>query len=250
MSFFVKKILGYPLITYIKNKINQSSSYAQRNEDLVVKLLLGKVKRFIDIGANDGITGSNSFLFALQGAQGLCFEPVYEIFKRLSDLYLLNSKVICINEGISDEQKKYEIRVDGVISTIIETEDPVNSICLKEFIDKNARRDLIEVKPLPYFINKYPDFQNVDLVSIDVEGHELNVIKGLDFDKINIRCIIIESLGGKSTNYDKIELLLKKNDFAPILTNELNTIFMNRAYIDPQKIETVLTTFNEYRSLI
>jgi FkbM family methyltransferase len=250
MNFFAKRILQYPSISYLKHKVNPISSYSQKNEDLVVKVLLGKVKTFIDIGANDGISDSNSFLFALQGARGLCFEPVSNIFKRLSNLYFLNSRVICINEGISDEQKRYEIRVDGVISTIIETEDPVNAICLNEYIDKNARKELIEVKPLSYQIEKYPYFQNVDLVSIDVEGHELNVVKGIDFKKIKVKCIIIESLGGKTTNYEVIESLLRKNDFIPILTNELNTFFMHKSILDLKRIETVLTNFTEYRGLI
>lgn len=128
MRYFARRVFRYPLFTYLKHKVNQSSSYAQKNEDLVVKLLLGRVKRFVDIGANDGISGSNTFLFSLQGFQGLCFEPVREIYKRLSDLYLFNSKVLCLNESISDEQRKYKIHVDGVISTIIEIEDPINNL--------------------------------------------------------------------------------------------------------------------------
>jgi len=230
--------------------MNPSSSYAQKKEDSVAELLLGNVKRFIDIGANDGISGSNTFLFALKGAHGLCFEPVHEIFKRLSDLYRFNSRIICIKEGISDQQKKYEIRVDGVISTIIETEDPVNKVCLKKFMDKNSLNELIEVKPLYYHIERFPYFKNVDLLSIDVEGHELNVINGINFKQVSIKCIIVESLGGKTTNYNTIETILKSNDFIPVFTNELNTFFLNKTVINNTIIETILFRYSEYRSLL
>ena len=250
MNYFIKKALRDPAVTYYYHKIYPSSSYAQKKEDLVAKLLLGNVKRFIDIGANDGISGSNTFSFALKGAHGLCFEPVHEIFTKLSDLYRFNSRVICINEGISDQQKKYEIRVDGVISTIIETEDPLNKVCLKEFMDKNARNELIEVKPLYYYIEKFPDFKNVDLLSIDVEGHELNVINGINFKQVNIKCIIVESLGGKTTNYKIIEKILKRNDFIPVFTNELNTFFINKTFINYPIIETILFKYSEYRLLL
>jgi len=56
---------------YFKNKIFPKTTYSQHHEDLVTQMLLGKVNRFIDIGANNGISVSNSFLFALDGASGL-----------------------------------------------------------------------------------------------------------------------------------------------------------------------------------
>jgi len=251
MKSFLKRALCHPSVTYLRNKIfTSSSSYAQKNEDLVITALIGKVDKFIDIGANDGISGSNSFFFALNGAAGLCFEPVNEIFIRLSGLYRFNKRIICINEGVSDVSKSYEIRVDGVISTILETEDPVNKICLKDFVDKNARKEFIDVKPLSYHIENHPEFQDVDFMSIDVEGHELNVVRGIDFNRIKIKCIIIESLGGKTTNYDQIESLLKQNKFIPVLTNELNTFFIYESYLNRFRIETILKNYSEYRSFI
>lgn len=235
-----------PALTYLKNYLHPSVSYAQKREDLVVDHLFGSIDRFIDIGANDGISGSNTFKFALAGASGLCFEPVKSIFKKLNNLYLLNRKVKCINEGVSDKINKYEIRMDGVLSTIIETEDPVNKVCLKDYMNLESETTTINVRDLDSFLNIWPEFYKSDLISIDVEGHELNVVRGIDFEKISAKCIILESLGGKTTNYAAIEELLVKNNMIPALTNQLNTFFINKSVLKMPDIYSVGKVFNEY----
>jgi len=242
----ISKIFKRPEIVYLKNKIRPQKSYAQINEDLVFEILLGKIKTFIDIGANDGITGSNTFKFALNGAYGYCFEPVSSIFKNLKRLYRFNKRVICYKYGISDDSKNYEIRIDGVISTILETEDPVNSKCLEKYRNKNAETEIIRVAPLMKFINENNVFRNIDLLSIDVEGHELNVIKGINFKEIFIKCIVLESLGGKTTNFDTIHKILIDNDFIHVLTNNLNSIYIRKEFYNKEKLVSIKNMFVEY----
>ena len=38
---------------------------------------------YVDIGAHDGITGSNTYFFDLLGWEGICFEPLPEIYNQL-----------------------------------------------------------------------------------------------------------------------------------------------------------------------
>ena len=52
-------------------KISKKSSFAQAGEGLKLEELIGDVRWFVDIGANDGVTGSNTFYFALRGARGI-----------------------------------------------------------------------------------------------------------------------------------------------------------------------------------
>jgi FkbM family methyltransferase len=213
---------------------------------VVIDRLFNKIERFIDIGANNGITGSNTFKFALNGAEGLCFEPVKEIFNYLRNLYFLNFKVRCINEGISNLQKELEIRVDGALSAILNTEDPVNKACLQEFIDIKAKTEKITVRPLTFYQDLYPEYYKIDLLSIDVEGHELNVIKGIDFNTTEVKCIILESLGGQTTNYKDIEKILIYNKLIPVLTNQLNTIFIHNDFLSWQEIKEIPFIYPEF----
>ena len=47
-------------------KMSKKRSFAQAEEDLKLEELIGDVRWFVDIGANDGVTGSNTFYFALR----------------------------------------------------------------------------------------------------------------------------------------------------------------------------------------
>jgi FkbM family methyltransferase len=236
----------HPSLRYLKHYCKPLASYSQKNEDVVVSRIFGKIERFVDIGANNGITGSNTLKFALQGAQGLCFEPVVEVFQYLQKLYSFNFKVKCLNVGISDIDGYLDIRIDGALSAILETEDSINKVCLKDYYSEDARISKIEVHPFNYYQEQFPEFCQIDLLSIDVEGHELNVIKGINFNKVDIKCIILETLGGKTSNYEKIATILIDNNLLPVLTNSLNTIFIHKEFLGLKEIYTIPSTFQDY----
>ena len=44
--------------------------------------------------------------FALDGARGLCLEPVRETFTKLRWLYLLNDRVTTVKLGVSDQDER------------------------------------------------------------------------------------------------------------------------------------------------
>src|ERR1035437_6830450 len=53
------------------------ASYAQFHEDVCVRAFFGEDYRgkFVDVGANDGVYGSNSYLLERHGWTGLLVEP-------------------------------------------------------------------------------------------------------------------------------------------------------------------------------
>ena len=68
----------------------------------------------------------------------------------------------------------------------------------------------------------------IDLLNIDIEGHEYEVIKSFDFKKFNINVICIELLNFNklSANRKKqLVLLLKKNKFKLVDKSKINFIF-------------------------
>jgi hypothetical protein len=52
-------------------------------QDMIAYLYLQKRENgfFVDIGANDGLIGSNSYIFEQIGWKGICVEPQSDIFK-------------------------------------------------------------------------------------------------------------------------------------------------------------------------
>ena len=100
MNIFQTKAYWY-LKRKLRKKNCRNDGYSQYGQDQVVFELLGKPKTgvFIDIGANDGLTFSNSFLFEEKGWQGICIEPHPTIFSELQN----TRKCHCVNACIADK---------------------------------------------------------------------------------------------------------------------------------------------------
>lgn len=159
--------------------------FSQCFEDLIIQNILGPIQSFIDIGANNGLLFSNTYFFAQKGAAGLCFEPSPAVYKTLKRVHRGNRQIVCINEAIANTSKKaklYESGYSGLLSSL-------QKEALSETISETNE---VFARPLSYWLDIYPQFNSVDLLSIDVEGSELDVIKGIDFSLFYAKIVVIE----------------------------------------------------------
>ena len=163
-----------------RNWTGKKESYAQHGEDLLVEQLLGEIESFIDIGANDGVLFSNTYKFAKNGARGLCIEPSTTAFRKLTLNHLFNRKVVCIHKGISNKNGRIQLEEDGYESTL--------SKVIKEKTPKTIE---VPCNTMKKILSKYPHFSEVDLVSIDVEGHEREVLDGMPTSDFCAKLLII-----------------------------------------------------------
>lgn len=258
-STSLRKALGHiwrSRFKYKWNRVNPRATYAQNEEDLVILELLGKIDKFIDIGANDGITCSNTFLFGLRGARGLAFEPTATTFSLLKSLYRTNNFIICINEGLSCKEDEILIKSDGLLSYIPETQDSGLSKLLSMHYSTDSTFEKILIKPLNYWLDCYTDFQQCDFVSLDVEGHELSVLQGIDFKRFRAKCFIIETHAwGNQANwlhrdYETIDQLLNQNSYKAVLRNKINTFWLHNNLISSRKLQKVENKFSNYELII
>lgn len=99
--------------------------------------------------------------------------------------------------------------------------------------DENAPSQTIAVRPLSYWLSKYSEFRNSDLISIDVEegrkGHELRVLEGIDFSRLTTKCWAIETHHSLSElcmhqDYDEINQTLERFGYQAILKNKYNIV--------------------------
>ena len=131
-------------------------------EMLFVERNLTQHRRFLDIGANVGIY---SFHFASTFAQIDAFEPISEITYRLRDMRResIRTHSVALSNNSGDLSFYIPI-IDG---------RTVPGLASLEIRDKPNEERLVKVKRLDDYL-----FEDVDLIKIDVEGHESSVIEG------------------------------------------------------------------------
>ncbi len=151
---------------------------------------------FIDIGAFDGIHLSNSYSFELIGWQGICVEPHPYYFK-LCHQNRPNST--CINSACGDnELQKAILHVDNTglfssLHTIGDEENITGHFGLLKDIKIEIDTIEVDIIPLNSVLEKFQPEHPIDFVSIDVEGAELEVLRGFNIEKYKPRVVVIET---------------------------------------------------------
>ncbi len=145
----------------------------------------------LDVGANHGDV-TIAALKSFPDCHVICFEPVKETFHRLSERLLpFQSSVFLFNYALSDTQGTAEINIT--------TFDGANSIHpqaqFHQLLNPHVReigKEEIELVRLDDIANSLPT-RSVDILKIDVEGHELSVLKGgSSFIREMVDTLIIE----------------------------------------------------------
>lgn len=213
--------------------LNKEGFYSQCGQDkwLANKVFANKQNGvFVDIGAHDGRSFSNSYYFEKQGWTGLAVEPLPDIYKKLSE----TRNCICVNACISEQEGvKIFRKIEGyaeMLSGLVDGYDERHLLRIdRELKQHGGSFADIEVNCLN--INSLLSnhgLHNIDYLSIDVEGSELAILNSINFSEFNIAVIGVEN------NYRdyKIPQFLKKKGF------QLHAILGDEIYINasPQTV--------------
>lgn len=187
--------------------------YSQNNEEAIIKAYFEKNepihKHFLDIGANDGATLSNTAYLADEGWSGVCFEPSLPAYEKLCLRYANNEKVVCVPFGIATETKEIEFWESGtllkqndcsLVSTLYEKE--------KSRFSKSVEYKKITAQFYTWidFVKEYEVPQKYAFVNIDAEGADLDILKQLPlgFFETQMFCVEWNSLYELAKEYKEI----------------------------------------------
>lgn len=166
--------------------------HSQRGQDFFVDQLFKHKKSgfFVGVGANHPTLISNTWFFEQSGWQGLSFEPqdkLYELFKQVRHTDIL-PYVLGASDGEVEfatvDTEGWQHALSGVLG-VAELAVPALENH-KVVTSKKQMRRLDDV-----LIERGID--HVDFMSIDVEGFEMDVLRGLDLRRVSVDVLIIEN---------------------------------------------------------
>lgn len=174
--------------------------YAQMDQDKVIEEFFQsqppKAKVFVEVGAFDGVHYSNvRRLHERHGWSGVCVEPVEKNFTKLKSSYESTS-VQCVRAAVADTEGEIEMHV-STYPHLPDWGSDVASItgesCERWQTEYGAewRKEKVALKKLTTIIVE-AGITQVDLLSIDAEGHDLAVLKSLDFARFAPQLIVVE----------------------------------------------------------
>lgn len=138
---------------------------------------------FLDIGAHDGVTISNTFLLERRyGWSGICIEANPSTFRSLAR----NRRCTCLNVCLDRQRGEVEFATRDVLGGIVDPNLDNNAHAVGSNVIRLATVPLIEVLDS----QRAPNV--IDYLSIDVEGAEERVLDSFDFDRYRFNCITIE----------------------------------------------------------
>ena len=192
------KLFIPPIYLIIRDKLRFKKSFLQ---NYILALLKEKNGYYIELGANDGITQSNTLYLEKKGWRGILIEPSLNKFldctKNRSNL----NKFYC-NACVSTHyEKKY---VDMTYSNLMTVATKISSKnkSIATFLSNSNKHlkpyeKLLEygarARTLDSILNDSKAPSTIDFLSLDVEGAEFEVLKGINFDNYKFKYILIET---------------------------------------------------------
>ena len=228
---FLRKLYYFYNI-YIRNQkfLNNGSQFGEDKFllDLFKKEYKGK---YLDLGCFHPTKHNNTYLLYKNGWRGINIDlnPLtIELFN------FMRPQDINLNLAISDDNNEKNLYFIDELNTQ-NTLDENQLLFLKEhhkIKEEEIIKKRIKTKKLDNILNEQK-FDEIDFMNIDIEGHELDVIKTIDFKKIKVRYICLEMINHNELsikNSEKIKNILSVNNFNMIKKFGFNYIFENKAF--------------------
>lgn len=180
----------------------------------LAKIITYKNGFFVELGANDGILYSNTLHFELfRNWKGILVEPSpieFESLKR-NRVKSITINVACVD--FEYKSKDIELIYSGLMTIDLSAKIGITNIeshakTGRQFIDVDNYRFTARAQTLTSILDSVGAPNVMDLLSLDVEGSELNVLNGFDFDKYKFNYLLIET-----RNFEKIDRYLTQRDY-------------------------------------
>jgi FkbM family methyltransferase len=200
-------------------------SYAQNGEDMILAWHLSDRKSgfYVDIGAHHPIRYSNTYRLYLRGWSGINVDAMpgsMREFRRLRPRDInIEAAVASVNRDLT-----FYVFQDPTVNTL-DRDMALQHIKDGRLLDREV---VVRTKSLAQLLDEYiPDNTKIDLLTIDVEGLDLDVLGSNDWNRYTPDYVLIECLDTLT--------------FAEVSSNALTEFLAKRCYSPVAKtVHTVL----------
>ena len=239
---FLNKLVKFysHAITEVKNVINfedrkafkVKNSYSQSGEDLIIKYIFEalNVKKpyYMDIGAHHPFKFSNTALFYESGCQGINIEPDPNLFKLFKKY---RKRDINLNIGVSDKP--------GELLFYVMSSQTMNTFSMQEAEDLVSNHGFtitkkikVQVDTISNIVKNHLNGKKLDLLSVDVEGMDLQILKSIEFTEFFPTVICVETISfstkGLGIKDLSIKIFLESKGYMKYADTYINTIFVRK----------------------
>lgn len=210
-------------------KLHLEVSFSQEGEDrILVRLFEDRSTGFyVDVGALHPVRFSNTLLLYLQGWRGVNIDATPGSMRRFRRL---RRRDINLEVAIGKES--------GVANFYLFNESALNTFDVILAEERRAAgwelSDIVPIRLRPLsevWAESVPQGVVVDLLTVDVEGRDVEVLESLDWSRQRPRIVCVEQLVG-STHEQSVDTLLVDHGYE-LVGRTINTVLYGSVSADP-----------------
>ncbi len=221
----IKRSLQHAILGYD----SYAPSFSSAGEDMILRHILGSDKMsgfYVDVGAFHPILFSNTYFFYLNGWRGINVEArprSKELFDKM------RPRDFNLEVGVSRERGSltyYFIAEDSPMNSF--SPDFLRQIKMLEHVHSEIP---VPTLPLAEILDRHlPPGQAIDFMSVDVEGHDFEVLESNDWKRFRPRIVVVED-EGLDPRESQIVKMMNEHDYElcaqnVIILDKINEYFL------------------------
>jgi len=178
----------------------------------------------VEVGVADGRKGSNTLIFEQAGWQTLCIDPIPSHVKEARRYRAIVHEGACVGSVADDCPDFYvfDIGEGHILSSLSGLKPDPKLLVSHGHLINQCYTIKVKCNSLEEILRQYDFPRDIDFISIDTEGTELDVLRGINFSARNIKLLVVEN----NHNEPHIENYMACHGYTKVQRHYVNDFYM------------------------